>query len=300
MTKYIVKDEEHQIRIDKALKEIAPEYSRSLVSKMIEDELIKVNGLKTKNNYVLKINDEITIGVYEEKEVDIVAKDMDLDIVYQDNDVAIVNKETGVVVHPALGNYDNTLVNGLMHQLDNLSGIKGEVRPGIVHRIDKDTSGLLMIAKNDNAHEKLSSQLKDHTVNRLYVGLCSGVISCEHGRIEAPIGRDPKDRKKMAVVDGGKSAITNFRVIERYKKATLVEFKLETGRTHQIRVHMKYIGFPLIGDTAYGFKKQQAETGQYLHAKTLGFIHPTTNKYMEFNCDMPSYFKDKINELKEE
>ena len=222
---------------------------------------------------------------------------MNLKIVYEDEDVVVVDKPTGMVVHPAAGNYSKTLVNGLLYEIDDLKGIKGEIRPGIVHRIDKNTSGLLMVAKNDMSVKDLEEQLKEHSVNRLYIGLVSGVISEERGRIDAPIGRDPDDRKKMAVVKDGKNAITNFRVLERYKKFTLCEFKLETGRTHQIRVHMKYIGHPLVGDIEYGSKKLASETGQYLHAAVLGFIHPRTKEYMEFKSELPDYFKSYLDLL---
>lgn len=298
MTKtLIVKEDEQGIRLDKYLKIYNEDLSRTLISSYIDDGYVLVNGKVIKPSYKTALGDTIEISEPEKKETDLVAQDLGLEIVYEDNDVAVVEKPTGIVVHPAAGNEDNTLVNGLLYELDDLSGIKGEVRPGIVHRIDKDTSGLLMIAKNDKAHESLADQLKNHTVNRLYVGLVFGVIQEEKGRIDAPIGRDPSDRKKMAVVKDGKRAVTNFRVIERYKKFTLVEFKLETGRTHQIRVHMRYIGYPLVGDPQYGPKKLIEPTGQYLHAKTLGFVHPKTNEYMEFNSELPDYFKEYLDKL---
>ncbi|MGM9971973.1 MAG: RluA family pseudouridine synthase [Anaeroplasmataceae bacterium] len=292
INKYIIDDSLKGIRLDKALKSLNNDMSRTLLSNLIASGNVKVNNKVSKPSYITNLGDEITVEIEEAKETTLEAQNLNLNIVYEDNDVAVVDKPTGLVVHPAAGNKDNTLVNGLLYELDDFSGIKGEIRPGIVHRIDKDTSGLLMIAKNDMAMENLSEQLKNHTVNRLYVGLACGVIEEAKGRIDAPIGRDPSDRKKMAVVKDGKKAITNFRVLERYKKFTLVEFKLETGRTHQIRVHMKYIGHPLVGDIQYGPKKLISETGQYLHAKTLGFIHPTTKEYMEFNSELPSYFKE--------
>ena len=288
---YKVEEKDKGIRLDKYLKSLNSDMSRSLIANIIGEGNVLVNGLVSKCSYLTNPGDLISMEIKESLETELQAIDLNLNIVYEDEYVAVVDKPTGMVVHPAAGNNSNTLVNGLLYELDNLSGIKGEVRPGIVHRIDKDTSGLLMIAKNDFAHEKLSEQLKNHTVNRLYVGLVNGVIPEEKGRIEAPIGRDPEDRKKMAVVGNGKSAITNFKVLERYKKATLVEFKLETGRTHQIRVHMKYIGYPLIGDPLYGPKKLISETGQYLHAKLLGFHHPFTDEYMEFKSPLPDYFK---------
>lgn len=294
---YKVKENEAGIRIDKYLSNKLSDTSRTLITSMINDGLVTLNSKPTKPSYKVEVNDVIYLETKEATDVDIKPEDLKLDIIYSDDDVAIINKPSGMVVHPAIGNTEGTLVNGLMYELDDFSGIKGEIRPGIVHRIDKNTSGLLMIAKNDYAHEFLSEQLKEHTVNRIYVGLCVGVIPENKGRIDAPIGRDPKDRKKMAVVADGKKAVTNFKVIERYKKFSLVEFKLETGRTHQIRVHMKYIGYPLAGDPEYGPKKLISETGQYLHAKTLGFIHPTTKKYMEFNSELPKYFTDYLDTL---
>ena len=225
---------------------------------------------------------------------------MPLDIVYEDDDVIVVNKKSGVVVHPSIGNTSGTLVNGLMYYGKNLSKVNGEFRPGIVHRIDKDTSGLLLVAKNDRAHAVLAEQLKNKTVNRKYVALVSGVINHDTGTIDAPIGRDKNDRKKMAVTsENSKDAVTHFRVLERYKNATLIECKLETGRTHQIRVHMKYIGHPVINDPVYGHKKNINNFGQLLHAKTIGFIHPTTGEYMEFDSDLPDEFIDILNKYKE-
>ncbi len=299
MKTYKITESDVNVRLDKLVKGFDDNLSRTLIQSLIVDGYIKVNDEIVKSGYITKINDIITIAERPAENVDLESQDLDLHIVYQDEFVAVVEKPTGMVVHPAAGNEDSTLVNGLLHELDELSGIKGEVRPGIVHRIDKDTSGLLMIAKNDFAHEHLSEQLKNHTVNRIYIGLVVGVIQEEKGRINAPIGRDPKDRKKMAVVENGKPAITNFQVIKRYKKFTLVEFKLETGRTHQIRVHMKYIGYPLVGDQAYGPKKLIAETGQYLHAKTIGFIHPNTNEYVEFTSPLPDYFEEYLKTLDE-
>lgn len=296
-TKIVVKKDEKGIRIDKYLSQKLTDMSRSLIVSLINSGNILVNDKTTKPSYIVEELDKISITNKEVEPLELEASNLHLDIVYSDEDVCVVNKPSGMVVHPAIGNTKDTLVNGLIYELDDFNGIKGEIRPGIVHRIDKNTSGLLMIAKNDYAHEFLSSQLKEHSVNRIYVGLVYGVISENLGRIEAPIGRDPKDRKKMAVVEDGKKAITNFKVIERYKKFTLVEFKLETGRTHQIRVHMKYIGYPLVGDPEYGPKKLVEETGQFLHAKTLGFIHPKTKKYIEFSVDIPPYFKDYLDKL---
>ncbi len=297
LRKYIVASKDKGVRLDKYLKSYNDDVSRAFITNLINDSKILVNNNPSKASYLVCEGDVIDILETKPKDMELKAQDLNLNIVYEDDTVVVVDKPTGMVVHPAAGNLDNTLVNGLLYEVDDLQGIKGEVRPGIVHRIDKNTSGLLMVAKNDLAVKDLEEQLKNHTVTRLYVGLVAGVISEDRGRIDAPIGRDPNDRKKMAVVKDGKPAITNFKVLERYKKATLCEFKLETGRTHQIRVHMKYIGHPLVGDPEYGNKKLVSETGQYLHAKVLGFIHPKTKKYMEFTSELPEYFTQYLNTL---
>ncbi len=297
LKKYIVSKNDSGVRLDKYLKQYNDDLSRSYITNLIDNNKILVNNEVTKPSYIVCANDTIDCLETEVKELDVKAEDLNLNIVYEDEDVLVVDKPTGMVVHPAAGNHEGTLVNGLLYQVSDLSGIKNEVRPGIVHRIDKNTSGLLMVAKNDLAVKNLEEQLKNHTVTRLYVGLVSGVISEERGRIDAPIGRDKDDRKKMAVTKDGKQAITNFKVLERYKKFTLCEFKLETGRTHQIRVHMKYIGHPLVGDPEYGNKKLISETGQYLHAKVLGFKHPRTGEYLEFTSELPEYFKEYLNTL---
>ena len=222
---------------------------------------------------------------------------MNLEIVYEDEDVAVVNKPKGMVVHPAAGNYENTLVHGLLYELEDLSTINGVARPGIVHRIDKDTTGLLMIAKNDKASLSLTEQLKAHTCKRTYQALVYGTIQENKGKINAPIGRDQMDRKKMAVTKNGKEAITHFTVLKRFKDFTLVECALETGRTHQIRVHFSYIGHPLVGDKVYGRRKVIGDEGQFLHAKTIGFLHPSTGKWMEFDSELPEYFKVFLKQL---
>lgn len=287
------------IRIDNYLSNKLNE-SRSKITKMIKDKYILVNDKEVKPSYIPKKNDIITINEYIEN-IDILPEKMDLDIVYEDDDVIVVNKGNGVVVHPAIGNNSGTLVNGLMYHSKKLSSINGEFRPGIVHRIDAYTTGLLMIAKNDKAHNKLASQLQNKTTTRKYLALVWGVIKNDTGTIDAPIGRDNKDRKKMAVTDiNSKEAITHFKVLERYKNATLIELRLETGRTHQIRVHMNYIGYPVVNDPVYGRRKIIDDSGQCLHAKTLGFIHPTTNKYMEFDSKLPDCFVKIMNMLKEE
>ena len=274
--------------------------SRSQITKLIKEGSILVNGNKTKTGYMTKLNDEVLVE-YIQKEIDAKPEKMDLDIVYEDDDVIVVNKANGVVVHPAPGNYTGTLVNGLLYHFKNLSTINGDSRPGIVHRIDADTTGLLMIAKNDKAHEKLAKQLEEKSTYRKYYALVWGVIKNDTGTIDAPIGRDPKDRKKMAVVESNsKDAITHFKVLERYKNATLIELKLETGRTHQIRVHMKYIGHPVVNDSIYSNRKLFDETGQCLHAKELGFIHPVTNEYMQFDSDLPECFTNIKEKLENE
>lgn len=295
--KIIVNNEIEGERLDKAAA-LKSGISRGLIQDMINDGHVLVNGKGEKNKYILKLNDVIEIIKREPKSLELEAKDLNIEIVYEDDDVAVVYKPEGMVVHPANGNNEGTLVNGLLYEMDINNTINDVKRPGIVHRIDKDTSGLLMIAKNDLALKSLSAQLKEHSCNRLYVALVYGEIAENKGRIDAPIGRDPLDRKKMAVVAGGKEAVTNFRVLERFKGFTLIECKLETGRTHQIRVHMKYIGHPLVGDKVYGPKRVIGETGQFLHAKTIGFVHPRTGEYMEFSHELPDYFLEKINELR--
>ena len=295
----IVNNENANTRLDHYLANNT-EFSRSKITNLIKEGKILVNGKNVKTGYLIKENDIIEIN-YEEEELKAEPEKMDLDIVYEDNDVIVVNKANKVVVHPACGNKSGTLVNGLLYHSKNLSSINGEFRPGIVHRIDADTTGLLMIAKNDKAHKILADQQKEKTTHRVYYALVWGVINNETGTVDAPIGRDPKDRKKMAVTpDNSKEAITHFRVIERYKNATLIELKLETGRTHQIRVHMKYIGHPVVNDPVYSNKPLFDDSGQCLHAKELGFIHPTTNEFMKFDSELPECFIKIQNLLKNE
>ena len=284
-------------RIDSYLSSLDINLTRAKIQKLIDTENILVNGKKIKNSYKVNLNDEITINVVEE-EMDVIPEKMDLDIVFENEDVIVINKPSGVVVHPSIGNLHGTLVNGLLYYGKELSNINGEFRPGIVHRIDKDTSGLLIVAKNDDSHNFLAKQLKDKTLNRTYIALVSGVINHDTGTIDAPIGRDSKDRKKMAVTaDNSKEAITHFKVLERYKNATLIECKLETGRTHQIRVHMKYINHPIINDPVYGTKKFTS-FGQMLHAKKIGFIDPKTKEYLEFSVDAPKEFYEILEKYK--
>ncbi|BAH44757.1 MULTISPECIES: RluA family pseudouridine synthase [Brevibacillus] len=287
-------------RIDKFITLQNEDWSRSQVQAWVKEGRVTVNGEPIKNNYKLQAEDEVTLRVPPPKEMAIQPEEMSLDIVYEDSDVVVVNKPRGLVVHPAPGHYSGTLVNGLLAHCKDLSGINGVLRPGIVHRIDKDTSGLLMVAKNDKAHMGLAEQLKAHTVNRKYVALVHGVIPHEMGTIEAPIGRDPKNRQQMAVVfENSKPAVTHFIVLERFKEYTMVELKLETGRTHQIRVHMKYIDYPLAGDPKYGPKNTLELDGQALHAKTLGFIHPRTGEQLEFEAPMPKEMLDVIEVLRQ-
>ncbi|MGG7163990.1 RluA family pseudouridine synthase [Clostridium ihumii] len=273
--------------------------SRSYVQGLIDEKNVTVNGKVKKSNYKLKLNDEIEIEIPEPIELKVEKENIPIDIVYEDNDVIIVNKDKDMVVHPAPGNYTGTLVNALMYHCNDLSGINGVLRPGIVHRIDKDTSGILVIAKNDNSHNELAKQFKDHSITRTYYALVEGKLKSDTGSIDAPIGRHPVDRIKMAVVKDGKRAVTHYEVIEKFNHYTLVKCNLETGRTHQIRVHMAHIGHPLVGDEIYGFKKQKFKLqGQVLHAKDLGFIHPTTKEYVEFSSKLPIYFEDLLNNLR--
>jgi len=285
-------------RLDKALAALQEGWSRSQVGTWLTDGRIKVNGADVKAKYKVKEGDVIEVDIPEVEELEIVAEDMDLEIVYEDADVLVVNKPRGMVVHPAPGHSTGTLVNGLMHHCKDLSGINGVARPGIVHRIDKDTSGLLMVAKNDVAHEGLVNQLVDKSVTRKYTALVHGHIAHDKGTIDAPIGRDQKDRQKQAIVDKGKHAVTHFQVIERFGNFTLIECRLETGRTHQIRVHMNYIGFPLAGDPKYGPKKTIDFPGQVLHAGVLGFKHPVTGEYLEFSAPLPEDFENLLAELR--
>lgn len=284
-------------RLDQFLME-QTEYSRSKIQKMIQEGVILVNGEKVKNSYKVCEGNIITIDEYEEEVLSAEPENIPLNIVYEDDDILVINKENGMVVHPAVGNNHGTLVNALCYYSKKLSDLNGEFRPGIVHRIDAETTGLLVVAKNNEAHASLAEQLKNKTTHRKYVALCWGVIEEDTGDIIAPIGRDGTDRKKMKVTDkNAKDAVTHFKVLERFADATMVELELETGRTHQIRVHMDYIGHPIINDKVYGRRKRFDETGQCLHAKTLGFIHPRTQEYMEFDSELPECFIHILNQL---
>ena len=295
-----VENLEKNERIDKYLSsKLDDSFSRAKIQKLIDEELILVNDKVIKSCYKVSNGDVILITDKEE-DMSVKPEKMDIDIVYEDDDVMVINKKSGVVVHPAPGNYSGTLVNGLMYLSKDLSHVNGEFRPGIVHRIDKDTSGLLIVAKNDKAHRILAEELKEKKIKRKYIALVSGVINHDIGEIDAPIGRDPSDRKKMCVTStNSKDAITHFRVLERYKNASLIECELETGRTHQIRVHMKYINHPVINDPVYG-KNNHGEFGQLLHAKEITFTHPTTKEVMTFSCEVPEEFNKILEEYKEE
>ncbi|MCE4988334.1 RluA family pseudouridine synthase [Staphylococcus haemolyticus] len=285
-------------RIDKLLPEFNNEWSRSQIQDLIKEDLVTVNEKVIKSNYKVKLNDLIIVTEKEVVEADIQPENLNLNIYYEDEDVAIVYKPKGMVVHPSPGHYSGTLVNGLMYQIKDLSGINGEIRPGIVHRIDKDTSGLLMVAKNDIAHRGLVEQLMDKSVKRKYTALVHGNIPHDYGTIDAPIGRNEKDRQSMDVVDNGKEAVTHFNVLEHFNDYTLIECQLETGRTHQIRVHMKYIGFPLVGDPKYGPRKTLDIGGQALHAGVIGFEHPVTHEYIERQAELPKEFETLLEDIR--
>ena len=293
-------DLESDVRIDRYLAETCPELSRSYIQKLLKSGQVLVNGRLIKASYVVTADDHIEVDVPEAVEPEIEAEPMDLDILYEDQDIILVNKPKGMVVHPAPGHYTGTLVNALMYHCGSeLSGINGEKRPGIVHRIDRDTSGVLMVAKNNAAHQALAAQLAEHSITRKYNAIVFNGFKEEEGTVDQPIGRNPLDRKKMAVTQKhSRHAVTHYRVLQRMGNFTLIEAQLETGRTHQIRVHMTYIGHPLLGDLVYGPKKQPfALRGQVLHARVLGFVHPTTGEYMEFEAPLPEYFQKLMERL---
>lgn len=301
MEKYVVVEQYSHMRLDKVLVAFMSDRSRSYVAKLIDEGNCFVNGKIAKSSLKVNVGDVIEVNVPEDKKLDLVSEDIPLKVIYEDEDILIIDKPQGMVVHPSNGHWEHTLVNAIMHHCSDLSGINGVIRPGIVHRIDKDTSGLICVAKNDTAHNFLAEQLKDHTMSRTYVALVRGVIKENHGTINMPIGRDPRNRQKMAVVrENSKPAITNFDVLERFFDNTLVECHLITGRTHQIRVHLSYIGYPVEGDPLYGGRsyKKLYDGGQLLTAVKLKLIHPRTKKEMEFQTELPSYFQDVINNLK--
>ena len=289
-------------RIDKYLSEQLADLTRSYLQKLLKDGGVTVNGKTVKSNYKLSENDQIFLELPDAVEPEIEAEPMDLDILYEDKDIILVNKPKGMVVHPAAGHYTGTLVNGLMyHCKDELSGINGVMRPGIVHRIDMDTTGVLIVCKNDKAHNAIAEQLKVHSITRKYYAIVHGVIKEDDGTVNAPIGRHPVDRKKMSINEkNGKEAVTHYHVLKRFRRFTYVECQLETGRTHQIRVHMASIGHPLVGDEVYGPKKCPFKglQGQTLHARTLGIIHPSTGEYLEVNAPLPEYFIELLDRLR--
>ena len=287
---------EDNVRLDVYISNQHKDLSRTMVQKLIEDGNIQVNNANKKISYKVQIGDKIEIELPEVREVDLKPQEIPIEVVYEDADIIVVNKPKGMVVHPANGNPDGTLVNAIMAKCkDSLSGIGGELRPGIVHRLDKDTSGLLIVAKNDKAHINMSEQIKNREVKKIYIALVRGIVPEDEATINMPIGRSTKDRKKMAISKSGKEAITHFKVLKRYPKYTLLEIKIDTGRTHQIRVHMAEIGHPVIGDMVYSNGKNEfGIQGQMLHAKSLDFKHPVTNKQMHLEAEIPKYFKDII------
>ena len=303
LEEYTVEESQSGMRLDKFLTEIYPDQTRSFLQKLVKSGEIKVNGKPViKAGFVVEGGDQVSVSIPTPQAVEIEAENIPLDILYEDADVLIVNKPKGMVVHPSAGHYSGTLVNAIMyHCADSLSGINGEIRPGIVHRIDMDTTGALIICKNDAAHVDIAEQIKEHTVTRRYRGIVCGVVKEDEGTIEGAIGRHPTQRKKMAINEkNGKPAITHYKVLQRFAKYTYMEFRLETGRTHQIRVHMASIGHPLLGDELYGNPKNLAMKGlqgQTLHAMVIGFVHPTTHEYMEFEAPLPEYFQNLLKKL---
>lgn len=299
MYKYIVKNESQGKRLDKYVTEQNTEITRTAVQRLIDEKNILVNGKEQKASYKVNENDVVEVEVPEPKKIEIKAEDIPIEVIYEDSDIVVVNKPKGMVVHPGNGNLDGTLVNAIMAKCEgSLSGIGGEIRPGIVHRIDKDTSGLLIVAKNDKAHVNLSEQIKEHKVKKTYIALVRGVVRENEATIDMPIGRSKTDRKKMAVCKDGKNAVTHIKVLKRWEHYTLLQVNIETGRTHQIRVHLSYIGYPIIGDYTYSNGKNEfGVVGQCLHAQKLEFKHPTTNKIMELEAPLPEYFQEIIQKL---
>lgn len=300
MKEYIVNQEEKGKRLDTYIPSVDTDITRTSAQRLIEDGNILVNGKNAKVSYKIQENDKISVEIPEPKQIELKAQDIPIEIVYEDSDIIVVNKPKGMVVHPANGNPDGTLVNAIMAICkDSLSGIGGEIRPGIVHRIDKDTSGLLIVAKNDNSHVKMSEQIKNHEVKKTYIALVRGVFKENEATIDMPIGRSISDRKKMAVNKNGKNAITHIKVLKRFDKYTLLQVNIETGRTHQIRVHLSHIGYPIVGDYTYSNGKNEFDVvGQCLHAQKLEFKHPITQKDMCLETELPQYFKDILDKLK--
>ena len=301
MKEYIVSQEEKGKRLDTYIPSVDTDITRTSAQRLIEDGNILVNGKNAKVSYKIQENDKISVEIPEPKQIELKAQNIPIEIIYEDSDIIVVNKPKGMVVHPANGNPDGTLVNAIMAICkDSLSGIGGEIRPGIVHRIDKDTSGLLIVAKNDNAHVKMSEQIKNHEVKKTYIALVRGVFKENEATIDMPIGRSTSDRKKMAVNKNGKHAITHIKVLKRFDKYTLLQVNRETGRTHQIRVHLSHIGYPIVGDYTYSNGKNEFDViGQCLHAQKLEFKHPITQKDMCLEAELPQYFKDILDKLKD-
>ncbi|NKF05277.1 RluA family pseudouridine synthase [Clostridium gasigenes] len=297
---FIINEENKGERIDKYISNIIDGKSRSFLKGLIDNGSVTVNGKVQKSNYNVKCGDNITVVMPEPMISNVTPENIELDIVYEDEDLIVINKPKGMIIHPAPGVYTGTLVNALLYHCKNLSGINGVIRPGIVHRIDKDTTGIIVVAKNDEAHAFLSDQFKEHTIKREYYALVEGKFMKTEGSVDKPLGRHKRDRIKMAITSDGKRAVTHYEVLEQYDNGTsLVKCSLETGRTHQIRVHMASISHPVVGDTIYGLKKPRYKLdGQVLHAKTLGFIHPTKKEYMEFNSELPSYYEDILTNLR--
>ena len=292
--RFVVSEEYEGLRADKYLSLIIGDKSRSFLQRLIKEGKAVLNGSAIKPSFNVCSGDELVIDLPESELPAIEAEDIPLDIVYEDSDLLVVNKPKGMVVHPAPGHYGGTLVNALMYHCRDLSGINGVLRPGIVHRIDRDTTGLLIVCKNDKSHVSIASQLAEHSCRRIYHALAKGVFKETEGTVDAPIGRDAKDRKLMSVVSGGKNAVTHYKLIKQYKNFAYISCELETGRTHQIRVHMKHIGHPLLGDEVYGGPKVKGVQGQVLHAKTIGFIHPSSGEEMFFDSELPEYFSELI------
>lgn len=301
MKEYIVSQQEKGKRLDTYIPSVDTDITRTSAQRLIEDGNILVNGKNAKVSYKIQENDKISVEIPEPKQIELKAQNIPIEIIYEDSDIIVVNKPKGMVVHPANGNPDGTLVNAIMAICkDSLSGIGGEIRPGIVHRIDKDTSGLLIVAKNDNAHVKMSEQIKNHEVKKTYIALVRGVFKENEATIDMPIGRSTSDRKKMAVNKNGKNAITHIKVLKRFDKYTLLQVNIETGRTHQIRVHLSHIGYPIVGDYTYSNGKNEFDViGQCLHAQKLEFKHPITQKDMCLEAELPQYFKDILDKLKD-
>ena len=298
-TSYVIDVNNNGLRIDKALANLNPSLSRTQIQLLIDEGYVTCNDKSVKASLKVFVGDIINLYEKNIDECEIVAENIPLDIIYEDDDIIIVNKPKGMVVHPSIGHYSGTLVNALMYHFNNLSSVNGKLRPGIVHRLDMDTSGLLVVAKNDEAHNFLAEQLKDHTCYRKYVCLVYGQVVHDKMKIDAPIGRHPSHRQEMTVISSGKYAITHANVLKRYSDFTYLECFLETGRTHQIRVHLKYIGYPILGDQVYGPRKSYGNYGQFLHAKELSFIHPRTKERVTFSCDLPNYFMETLDVLEQ-